>query len=127
MTTAEPDTSKWPVIYPIYLDKSYSLAKGRRIAKDMALESPTAKEIEAAIKSLNIPTQLEATKRHPATPRQLGRIRFQLQDDAGSLWNEDADNKQTLLLLIANAISSARKEESAKQPAAKGGKKAGKK
>jgi signal recognition particle subunit SEC65 len=114
-------------LYPIYIDKAYSQSSGRRIAKEFALDTPTAVEMVRAIQTLNLPCALEANKRHSATPRNIGRVRFQLKDAADTFINDEIDCKQTLLLLIAEKIAQERKEKAVTAQTQKGGAKAGKK
>eukprot|EP00461_Guttulinopsis_vulgaris_P003269 UN03270 len=110
MVETEEPYKAWQILYPIYLDVTKSQAMGRRIAKEFALTNPTANELEMALRALNIPCHLEADKRHCATPRVMGRVRFLLKNpETSALYNADIDNKQTLLLSIAVKIADARK------------------
>lgn len=116
MATPQEDTTTWQIIYPVYIDQNQSQRKGRRISKEFAIPNPTASELHKAIQSLSIPCHLDADKRHPSTPRSMGRVRIQLKDDAGDLLDDQVDSKQTLLLLIAAKIATERQENALKNP-----------
>jgi len=54
------------VIWPIYLDSTKSRSKGRRIPRNIAVESPQVEEILEACKELSLNPSLEAGKKHPS-------------------------------------------------------------
>lgn len=63
------------VLYPAYFDLARTRQRGRRVAKKLAVESPTADEIAAAARALGLEPQLEAGKPFPSTPwRHEGRV-----------------------------------------------------
>ncbi|OGS48553.1 MAG: hypothetical protein A3K68_00050 [Euryarchaeota archaeon RBG_16_68_13] len=63
------------VLYPAYFDLARSRDEGRRVAKRVAVESPTVEEIAAAAKALGLAPQLEEDKAHSTTPwRKEGRV-----------------------------------------------------
>lgn len=44
--------SRWVVIYPSYLDKKKTVAEGRRVPLDVAVENPSLTEIYNCVKKL---------------------------------------------------------------------------
>jgi len=41
----QAEIKEWKVIYPIYINKAMSRAKGRRVPKNKSVENPTIEEI----------------------------------------------------------------------------------
>ncbi len=63
------------VLYPAYFDLGRSRDEGRRVAKKLAIESPTVEEIASAAKALGLQPQVEEGKGFPSTPwRKEGRV-----------------------------------------------------
>lgn len=63
------------VLYPAYFDLGRTRARGRRVAKKWAVESPTIEELVAAAKALGLQPELDAGKAYPTTPwRHEGRV-----------------------------------------------------
>ncbi|PJF19664.1 Signal recognition particle, SRP19 subunit [Paramicrosporidium saccamoebae] len=74
------DCSRWNCLYPLYFDKARSLADGRRVKKEEAIEKPTVQHLAFACESLGVPFSVEAMKRHPRDPLLMGRVRVHLTD-----------------------------------------------
>lgn len=63
------------VLYPAYFDIHRTRAEGRRVAKKLALESPTVEDIERAAKGLGLEPKVEAGKAFSrAHWRREGRV-----------------------------------------------------
>lgn len=108
----EATTAKnWNILYPIYIDQDYSQGKGRRLPKESCVSNPTAVEMCKIIEKLGIPCAVEGDKRHCATPRNFGRVRFLLQKDDESFYNDDVKSKQQLLTAIAADLSEQRQAQ----------------
>ncbi len=72
---AMPKGDRPVVLYPAYFDLGRTRARGRRVAKKWAVESPTLEELAAAAKALGLEPQVEAGKAFPSTPwRHEGRV-----------------------------------------------------
>lgn len=54
------------IIWPMYIDSTKSRAKGRRIPRDMAVESPQVEEIMEVCKELSLNPSLEGGKKAPS-------------------------------------------------------------
>ncbi len=75
LDAAMPKGDRPIVLYPAYFDLGRTRARGRRVAKKWAVDSPTLEEITAAAKSLGLEPQVEASKAFPSTPwRHEGRV-----------------------------------------------------
>ena len=60
------DPEKAIVLYPAYFDLRVSRAKGRRVAKRDATETPSAQMLFEAVKSLGLDCILELERSHPS-------------------------------------------------------------
>ncbi len=66
-------------IYPIYFDKSRSRGQGRMVGRELAVESPLAREIVNACGSLRLETLFEPAKCHPKDWANPGRVKVKLK------------------------------------------------
>ncbi len=58
---------RFVILWPIYFDKNKSWSEGRRVAKSIAVEKPSLRDLETAIKSLKYECVVEKNKKHPAS------------------------------------------------------------
>ena len=62
-------------LYPAYFDLDRSRHEGRRVPRKLAVDSPSAEEIERAAKALGLAPEVEPSKAHSATPwKKEGRV-----------------------------------------------------
>ncbi|KAH6666468.1 signal recognition particle sec65 subunit [Plectosphaerella plurivora] len=99
-------------LYPVYFDATRTRAEGRRVAAELAVKNPLAREIVNACAALRIPTLFEPGKCHPKDWGNPGRVKVRIPSDAdkgrpapppGSLPRE-IKNKHHLYLLIAEHL-----------------------
>ena len=63
------------VLYPAYFDAERSRDDGRRVARKLAVNAPTAEEIAEAAGALGLKPKVEAEASHPSTPwKHDGRV-----------------------------------------------------
>lgn len=63
------------VLWPHYFDQRRSRAGGRRVSKELAVERPDAKWVEAAAKKAGYTVRLEEDAKHPGIPwKVVGRV-----------------------------------------------------
>lgn len=63
------------VLYPAYFDAERSREDGRRVARKLAVNAPTAEEIAEAAGALGLKPKVEAESSHPSTPwKHDGRV-----------------------------------------------------
>lgn len=62
-----------PIIYPLYLDKKKSVHEGRKVSQSVAVEEPTAQEIQEVCEELNLKAELEVCCASALGPRALSR------------------------------------------------------
>ena len=53
------------IIWPVYIDKKKSRKEGRRVPEDLAIEKPSLKDIERALKKLGLEPKIHRDKRYP--------------------------------------------------------------
>ncbi|RLE66899.1 MAG: signal recognition particle protein Srp19 [Thermoprotei archaeon] len=58
---------RFVVLWPIYFDRGKSRSEGRKVAKSLAIERPSLKDLEEAVKSLKYEYLIEEDKKHPAS------------------------------------------------------------
>lgn len=69
---------QWAVLYPLYFDKNRSLAEGRCVAAENAVENPLAVTIADAVTQLGFECAIELHKQHPKDWANPGRVRVKL-------------------------------------------------
>src|SRR2546428_11998440 len=63
------------VLYPAYFDLKRTRQEGRRVPKSLAVDGPTAEEIEKAAKALGLSPKVEADRAYPSSHwRKEGRV-----------------------------------------------------
>lgn len=75
----------WHVIYPGYLEKSFTAPQGRRVPKDIAVDKPKLDEISAVLEFLKLRHCVELDKAYPRDWLTRGRVRVLLKDEHGQL------------------------------------------
>lgn len=73
------------VIYPIHIDSSVSLGKGRKYSLNKSIENPTFREIKSALTSLNIEFKEEDDKIHPKEIKEKGRFVVNKQSERNTI------------------------------------------
>jgi signal recognition particle subunit SRP19 len=56
------------IIWPVYFDQNKTRKKGRRVSKNIAVQSPKILEIEEAAAKLHLGHEVIAEKGYPKTP-----------------------------------------------------------
>jgi signal recognition particle subunit SRP19 len=56
------------IIWPAYFDLNKTRKQGRRVPKNLAVQSPKIEEIEEATKTLNLNHEITLEKGYPRTP-----------------------------------------------------------
>lgn len=92
------------VVYPPYIDAARSVAKGRRIALEDAVEHPHALEVaDACERALGMRCELE-DKAYSRDFWCRGRVRVEWKRDDGSFVREELNTRGKLLRAIAAAV-----------------------
>ncbi|XP_067944496.1 signal recognition particle 19 kDa protein-like [Watersipora subatra] len=102
------DREKWICIYPAYLNSKKTIAEGRRIAKELAVENPTYQEIKDVCVSAGLTVGVEnkvyPRELNPRDPMVKGRIRIMFKDESGKPLHSIFPTKKTILLHVAEMI-----------------------
>ncbi|NXW72588.1 hypothetical protein DUI87_30716 [Hirundo rustica rustica] len=82
------DKERFICIYPAYLNNKKTIAEGRRIPIDKAVENPTSTEIQDVCAAVGFNVLLEKNKMYPREwnrdVQYRGRVRIQLKQDDGN-------------------------------------------
>lgn len=83
MQQETPETQKWLLLYPLYLDKTISRNKGRQVKNKLAIPKLKLTEITTALEEIKIPFKLEEGEIHKNDPARPGRVKFSLTNEKG--------------------------------------------
>lgn len=97
-------TNDWVLLYPIYLDAAATVRKGRRVARDHAVDQPVSLYMFEACKRLGLEAEYESDKQHPKDQLVFGRVKVQLRRNAVPVVQSIA-SKQELLKRIAQMLA----------------------
>lgn len=132
------DRDRWICIYPAYINSKKTLAQGRKIAKEKAVENPTHQEIRDVLIAAGMKVGVENKLYSREPSKELlfrGRIRVQLKNDDGTPCNPAHPTRDSLLLHLGEMIPKLKarvnkpsgSEQNQQQQSNAGGKKKGKK
>ena len=131
------DRERWICIYPAYLNSKKTLAQGRRIPKDKAVENPTHQEIRDVLVAAGFKVGVENKLYSREPSKELlyrGRIRVQLKNDDGTPTIPEYPTRDSLLLYLGDTIPKLKTRvnkpsgsDQSQQQSSAGGKKKGKK
>lgn len=98
---------RWVCIYPAYINSKKSRQEGRKLKKDICVENPTFQEIKDVLSvcKLNIGVENKMYPREKSKELLYrGRIRVQLKNDDGTLFNPEYPTRDSLLLHLGTMI-----------------------
>ncbi|KAI9505283.1 signal recognition particle subunit [Coemansia spiralis] len=93
----------WVCLYPLYFDKARSTRRGRKVALELAVESPHARQLSQAAKKAGFNVCYEPTKSHPRDFFTPGRVRVQLFV-SGRPFRQDVPDRRVLLKRVAELL-----------------------
>lgn len=88
---------RWICIYPAYINSKKTLAEGRRIPKEKAVENPTHQEIRDVLLAAGLKCGVENKIFSRERSKELlyrGRIRVQLKNDNGTQIHSDFPSRK---------------------------------
>uniref|UniRef100_A0A8V0Y5V7 Signal recognition particle 19 kDa protein n=1 Tax=Gallus gallus TaxID=9031 RepID=A0A8V0Y5V7_CHICK len=95
-------------IYPAYLNNKKTIAEGRRIPIDKAVENPTSTEIQDVCAAVGFNVLLEKNKMYPREwnrdVQYRGRVRIQLKQDDGNPCLPQFPTRKSVMLYAAETI-----------------------
>uniref|UniRef100_UPI003D9C75AC signal recognition particle 19 kDa protein isoform 2 n=1 Tax=Danio rerio TaxID=7955 RepID=UPI003D9C75AC len=87
LTTNPADKERFLCIYPAYINSKKTLAEGRRIPTEKAVENPTCAEIQGVLSAAGLNVHVENSMYPREWNRDVqfrGRVRVQLKMEDGS-------------------------------------------
>ncbi|EGD74328.1 hypothetical protein PTSG_12433 [Salpingoeca rosetta] len=104
-TTDPTNPERWVVVYPAYIDSEKTIAQGRRIPKEKAVDKPDIRDIIRAVSSddFQLPAKVE-NKAYCRDYLTRGRLRAQLKNADGSLVNPEFPDRKALYCYLADKI-----------------------
>ncbi|KAH8262552.1 signal recognition particle 19 kDa protein [Drosophila bipectinata] len=101
------DMERWICIYPAYINSKKTRQEGRRLPKENCVENPTYIEIRDVLSVTNLQFLVENMKycREKSSEIQFrGRVRVQLRNADGTLFNNDFPSRESIMIHIASKI-----------------------
>ncbi|EDV39068.1 uncharacterized protein Dana_GF25121 [Drosophila ananassae] len=101
------DMERWICIYPAYINSKKTRQEGRRLPKENCVENPTYIEIRDVLSVTNLQFLVENMKycREKSSELQYrGRVRVQLRNADGTLFNNDFPSRESIMIHIASKI-----------------------
>ncbi|XP_018569033.1 signal recognition particle 19 kDa protein [Anoplophora glabripennis] len=101
------DRERWICIYPAYINSKKTLAQGRKIAKEKCVENPTHQEIRDVLVAAGMKVGVENKLYSRERSKELqyrGRIRVQLKNDDGSLFNSEFPTRESIMNHLGEMI-----------------------
>ncbi|XP_062854377.1 signal recognition particle 19 kDa protein [Trichomycterus rosablanca] len=101
------DKNRFLCIYPAYINSKKTLAEGRRIPSEKAVENPSCAEIRDVLTAAGLNVYVE----NKMFPREWnrdvqfrGRVRVQIKQEDGNLCLEKFTSKKDLMFYVAEMI-----------------------
>ncbi|KAJ8405710.1 hypothetical protein AAFF_G00316900 [Aldrovandia affinis] len=107
LTTNPTNKERFMCVYPAYVNNKKTLAEGRRIPSDKAVENPTCAEIRDVLSAAGLNVLVE-NKMYPREWNRdvqfRGRVRIQLKEEDGSLCQDKFSSRKDLMFYVAEMI-----------------------
>ncbi|CAL8247971.1 unnamed protein product [Merluccius merluccius] len=107
LTTNPADKARFICVYPVYLNSKKTLAEGRRIAAEKAVENPSCSEIKDVLSAAGLNVHVE-NHMHPREWNRdvqfRGRVRVQLKQEDGSLCQDKFTSRKDVMFYVAEMI-----------------------
>ncbi|XP_051758903.1 LOW QUALITY PROTEIN: signal recognition particle 19 kDa protein [Ctenopharyngodon idella] len=107
LTTNPADKERFLCIYPAYINSKKTLAEGRRIPAEKAVENPSCAEIRDVLTAAGLNVLLE-NKMYPREWNRdvqfRGRVRIQLKLEDGSLCQDKFSSRKDVMFYAAEMI-----------------------
>ncbi|KAJ8285235.1 hypothetical protein GJAV_G00024500 [Gymnothorax javanicus] len=107
LTTNPANKERFLCIYPAYVNSKKTIAEGRRIPSEKAVENPTCAEIQDVLAAAGLKVLYE-NKMYPREWNRdvqfRGRVRVQLKEEDGTLCLEKFSSRKDVMLYAAEMI-----------------------
>ena len=94
------------IIWPVYFDAAKSKTDGRRVPKNLAVNSPKILEIKEAAETLGLKNEINPTAGYPRTPWAK----------TGMLSIEKKEPKEQIVLKLAKQLIKIKNQQAQQQP-----------
>ncbi|XP_054281106.1 signal recognition particle 19 kDa protein-like [Macrosteles quadrilineatus] len=101
------DRERWICIYPAYINSKKTLAEGRKIPREKAVDNPTHQEIKDVLLAAGLKIGVENKIYSRERSKEMlyrGRIRVQLKNEDGTPVNEDFKTRDSVMLYLGSMI-----------------------
>ncbi|XP_059358878.1 signal recognition particle 19 kDa protein [Carassius carassius] len=107
LTTNPADKERFVCVYPAYINSKKTIAEGRRIAAEKAVENPSCAEIRDVLTAAGLNVLVE-NKMYPREWNRdvqfRGRVRIQLKLEDGSLCQDKFASRKDVMFYVAEMI-----------------------
>ncbi|XP_005948285.1 signal recognition particle 19 kDa protein [Simochromis diagramma] len=107
LTQNPADKERFVCLYPIYINSKKTLAEGRRISVEKAVENPSCTEIRDVLAAAGMNVYME-NKIHPREWNRdgqfKGRVRVQIKQADGSPCQEKFSSRKDVMIYVAEMI-----------------------
>ncbi|XP_051925082.1 signal recognition particle 19 kDa protein [Hippocampus zosterae] len=107
LTKNPADKERFICVYPVYINSKKTLAEGRRIPAEKAVENPSCAEIRDVLTAAGVNVLVE-NKMHPREWNRdvqfKGRVRVQLKEADGSLCHDKFSSRKEVMLYVSEMI-----------------------
>ncbi|KAL6458773.1 hypothetical protein MHYP_G00322450 [Metynnis hypsauchen] len=108
LTTNPAAKERFLCIYPAYINSKKTLAEGRRIPSEKAVENPSCAEIRDVLAAAEMNVYVEQPRMYPREWNRdaqfRGRVRVQIKQEDGSLCQDKFTSKKDVMLYVAEMI-----------------------
>ncbi|KAH8378935.1 hypothetical protein KR009_002144 [Drosophila setifemur] len=101
------EMERWICIYPAYINSKKTRQEGRRLPKENCVDNPTYIEIRDVLSVTNLQFLVENMKYCREKSSELhyrGRVRVQIRNADGSVFNNDFPTREAVMEHIASKI-----------------------
>ncbi|XP_029685294.1 signal recognition particle 19 kDa protein isoform X1 [Takifugu rubripes] len=111
LTENPADKERFICIYPVYINSKKTLAEGRRIPSEKAVENPSCSEIRDVLTAAGLNVLVEKRPQNKMHPREWnrdvqfrGRVRVQLKQTDGSFCLDKFSSRKDVMFYVAEMI-----------------------
>lgn len=107
LTNNPADENRFLCIYPAYMNSKKTLAEGRRIPVEKAVENPSCAEIKDVLTAAGLNVKVENKMYSREWNRDVqfkGRVRVQIKKEDGSLCQDKFTSKKDVMFYVAEMI-----------------------
>ncbi|XP_066500665.1 signal recognition particle 19 kDa protein [Hoplias malabaricus] len=108
LSTNPAKKERFLCIYPAYINNKKTIAEGRRIPSEKAVENPSCAEIRDVLTAAGMNVLFENDKFYPREWNRdvqfRGRVRVQIKNEDGSLYQDKFTSKKDIMLYVAEMI-----------------------